>query len=169
MVPFLLGLKFNMLTLLPLIIGAIILVLKKAALLGKLALFISTAFGIGNIFTLGSLGGGHGGGYGGHGGFSHHNHNPSFGHIGGAGGLGSFGGFNDGYYKTQNPENDVNGERPPVNDNFYEYEKKVLMMRDRTSKLYERGLEAEVPTAQKTKDRTENQPGYRAFAWKTVN
>ncbi|XP_062703019.1 uncharacterized protein LOC109411182 [Aedes albopictus] len=52
-VPFLLGLKFNLATLLPLIFGGLILLSKKALILGKIALFVSGLFGYGSIFTPG--------------------------------------------------------------------------------------------------------------------
>ncbi|XP_058839417.1 uncharacterized protein LOC131694913 [Topomyia yanbarensis] len=52
-VPFLLGLKFNMATLLPLVFGGLILLSKKALILGKIALFVSGLFGYGSIFSPG--------------------------------------------------------------------------------------------------------------------
>lgn len=52
-VPFLLGLKFNLATLLPLIFGGLILLSKKALILGKIALFVSGLFGYGSLFTPG--------------------------------------------------------------------------------------------------------------------
>ncbi|EAT44320.1 AAEL004303-PA [Aedes aegypti] len=74
-VPFLLGLKFNLATLLPLIFGGLILLSKKALILGKIALFVSGLFGYGSIFTPGI---GYGLGY------------PTASTFGG---LGSYGGF----------------------------------------------------------------------------
>ncbi|XP_055585980.1 uncharacterized protein LOC129738745 [Uranotaenia lowii] len=52
-VPFLLGLKFNLATLLPLVFGGLILLSKKALILGKIALFVSGLFGYGSIFSPG--------------------------------------------------------------------------------------------------------------------
>lgn len=77
-VPFLLGLKFNLITILPLFFGLIILLCKKAAFLGKLALFVTGLLGYGSAFSLGGLGGLFGGGYGG-------------GYSGGYGGFGGGG------------------------------------------------------------------------------
>jgi hypothetical protein len=125
--PFLLGLKFNLATLLPLILGAIVLISKKAALLSKLALFISGFFGVAPI--LGSLGG-----YGNH--------------IGGGGHYGLHGsplissGHHDlpiGAYKViegHHPRDDMK------DDQFYEYDKKYLI-KDRSSRLYERDTNEE--------------------------
>lgn len=122
--PFLLGLKFNIATLLPLILGAIVIISKKAALLSKLALFISGFFGLSPF--LGGFGGGYGGGYG-----------------------GGFGGGYGGVYKAepyihhdpigsykvieglQHPRDDLQ------QDNFYDYDKKYLI-KDRSSRVHER-------------------------------
>ncbi|XP_058443898.1 uncharacterized protein LOC131425767 [Malaya genurostris] len=52
-VPFLLGLKFNLATLLPLVFGGLILLSKKALILGKIALFVSGLFGYGSLYTPG--------------------------------------------------------------------------------------------------------------------
>ncbi|XP_053672253.1 uncharacterized protein LOC128722601 [Anopheles nili] len=77
-VPFLLGLKFNLATLLPLVFGGLILLSKKALILGKIALFLSGLFGYGSFLApslpyggFGGFGGGVGGlsGFAGHGGF----------------------------------------------------------------------------------------------------
>uniref|UniRef100_A0A182SUN7 Protein osiris 10 n=1 Tax=Anopheles maculatus TaxID=74869 RepID=A0A182SUN7_9DIPT len=69
-VPFLLGLKFNLATLLPLVFGGLILLSKKALILGKIALFLSGLFGYGSFLTPSLYGGGfggYGGGFAGHG------------------------------------------------------------------------------------------------------
>ncbi|XP_035890543.1 uncharacterized protein LOC118502423 [Anopheles stephensi] len=76
-VPFLLGLKFNLATLLPLVFGGLILLSKKALILGKIALFLSGLFGYGSFLTPSLYGGGFGG-YGG-GGFSGHGSVGGFG------------------------------------------------------------------------------------------
>lgn len=114
--PFLLGLKFNLATLLPLILGAVVLISKKAAFLSKLALFISGFFSISPLLGggLGSFGGGgYGGGY----------PTPYAGHD-----------HHIGSYKViegQHPRDDLK------DDHFYDYDKKYLI-KDRSSRLYER-------------------------------
>lgn len=122
--PFLLGLKFNLATLLPLILGAVVLISKKAAFLSKLALFISGFFSISPFLGgggfgggLGGFGGGYGGGYGGvykAEPYVHHEHLGSYKVIEG----------------LQHPRDD---ER----DNFYDYDKKYLI-KDRSSRVHER-------------------------------
>lgn len=170
--PFLLGIKFNMATLLPLVIGGMILLSKKALFLGKIALFLSSIFGFGSIFSLGSLFGGGGGGHG----FGY-DQRPYGG--GGGSGYGGGGGYhqtpyennnnnnnnhNDnshlssGYYKIHEQVQEVT-EKQPIHDPFYDYERKVLL-RDRGAKLYERDLNEE--------NLAENNNGYRNFAWKTT-
>lgn len=177
------GLKFNLITILPLFFAGIILLCKKAAFLGKIALFIFGLFGYGSAFSLGGLfgsgglGGGYGGGYGG--GFGggigqrpifdtvsvssvgngpiHHDYPGA---SGGAG-VGISGG---GYYRAERADKkkienvlpllEAQTEQQLLNDQFYNYERKVLLQ-DRNSKLYEKDLDAD--------DRN----GYRSFAWKT--
>lgn len=143
--PFLLGLKFNLATLLPLILGAIILISKKAALLSKLALFISTFFGIGGIASLaGGLGGGFGG-FGGSPGYGFYQ-DPGIHHHVGA-------------YKVL--ENTPRTQEETV-DHFYDYDKKHLL-KDRTSRLYEREIDNPEKHA---KYKPANQ---RNFVWATNN
>uniref|UniRef100_T1H3B1 Uncharacterized protein n=1 Tax=Megaselia scalaris TaxID=36166 RepID=T1H3B1_MEGSC len=138
LLPFLLGIKFNLATIIPLLFGAVVLLLKKATFLAKLAVYVSTLFGVGGAFTLANLGGGLGGGlgFGGGGHFQHH----SF----GGGGGGGFGGFSpikssasygaaDSYdtgYGLLRNERQFKFDKPrstnePVStyDKFYEYEK----------------------------------------------
>ncbi|XP_053619823.1 uncharacterized protein Osi10a isoform X2 [Plodia interpunctella] len=62
LVPFLLGFKFQLSTLLPLILGVLLIASKKAFLLAKLALLAVTVFGGGSSFG-GSYGGGSYGGF----------------------------------------------------------------------------------------------------------
>lgn len=88
MVPFLLGLKFNLATLLPLVFGGLILLSKKALILGKIALFLSGLFGYGSFLTPALYGGGYGG-YGG-------------GFTGGHGAIGGFG-FGAKPFRYNNP------------------------------------------------------------------
>ncbi|XP_052852946.1 uncharacterized protein LOC128262613 [Drosophila gunungcola] len=81
LLPFLLGLKFNLVALVPLLFAGICLLLKKSLFLVKLAIYVSSFLGLGGIMgSLGGLGGfgGFGGGFGG-------------------GNFGSFGGSNFGF------------------------------------------------------------------------
>ncbi|XP_062124153.1 uncharacterized protein LOC133837419 [Drosophila sulfurigaster albostrigata] len=76
LLPFLLGLKFNLVALVPLLFAGICLLLKKSLFLAKLAIYVSSFLGLGGVLgSLGGLGGGFGGG----------------------GGFGSFSGANFGY------------------------------------------------------------------------
>ncbi|KAH8327182.1 hypothetical protein KR074_006800 [Drosophila pseudoananassae] len=78
LLPFLLGLKFNLVALVPLLFAGICLLLKKSLFLVKLAVYVSSFLGLGGVFgSLGGLGG-LGGGFGG-------------------GNFGSFGGSNFGF------------------------------------------------------------------------
>ncbi|XP_041673725.1 uncharacterized protein LOC121529795 [Drosophila eugracilis] len=68
LLPFLLGLKFNLVALVPLLFAGICLLLKKSLFLVKLAIYVSSFLGLGGIVGglgglggLGSLGGGFGG------------------------------------------------------------------------------------------------------------
>lgn len=142
--PFLLGLKFNLATLLPLILGAIILISKKAALLSKIALFISGLFGLGGIASFGALGEGFGGG--GHGyGYYKPPYYQDTGHVG--------------VYKVL--ENNTPRTQDEIGDHFYDYDKKHLL-KDRSSRLYEREIDQE----KLGKYRPTNQ---RTFVWATGN
>ncbi|KAH8359148.1 hypothetical protein KR093_004710 [Drosophila rubida] len=77
LLPFLLGLKFNLVALVPLLFAGICLLLKKSLFLAKLAIYVSSFLGLGGV--LGTLGGGFGG-------------------LGGlGGGFGGFSGANFGY------------------------------------------------------------------------
>lgn len=140
MLPFLLGLKFNLATLLPIILGAIILISKKAAFLSKIALFISGFFGVGGLVGLGGLGGGLNSGHGGYG-----YHQQPFYQDAGHGGL----------YKVL--ENNTPRTQEEVHDHFYDYDRKHLL-KDRSSRLYERETEPE----KMLKYRATNQ---RTFVW----
>lgn len=144
--------------LLPLILGAIILISKKAAFLSKLALFISGFFGVGGLAAgLGGLGagfsGGGGFGHGGHPGFGggHFGHNPLY-----EGGLGS--------YKVL--ENNTPRNQEDNDDRFYDYDKKHLL-KDRASRLYERESDVGRHLVQDimSKHKPSNQ---RTFVWATT-
>ncbi len=145
MVPFLLGLKFNLAVLLPIFIGFIILLSKKTVFLSKIVLLIINIFGAGGLFAAAGAGGGfHGHGYG----FPR----PHF---------GGFEGHEFGNFKSQNNMPRAETETPlPPSDKFYEFEKKKLM-RDRTSRLYER----EYPPGSFFEERADTQK----FKWHTVN
>lgn len=175
-----LGLKFNLITILPLFFAGIILLCKKAAFLGKIALFVFGLLGYGSAFSLGGLTsgfGGFGGGYGGGGvgGFqrpifdsisvSNIGNGPINHDYPGASGGAGIGLGGGGYYRTERADKKKVENTLPLlaaqteqeellNDHFYNYEKKVLLQ-DRNTKLYEKDLEAD--------DRS----GYRNFAWKT--
>ncbi|BFF92972.1 uncharacterized protein DMAD_10912 [Drosophila madeirensis] len=70
LLPFLLGLKFNLVALVPLLFAGICLLLKKSLFLVKLAVYVSSFLGLGGVVSsLGGLGGGLSGGLGGFGGF----------------------------------------------------------------------------------------------------
>lgn len=171
-----LGIKFNLLTILPLFFGGIILLCKKAAFLAKIALYVSGLVGFGSAFSLGGLAGGASGfgGYGGYGGYGGNGFGgPNLGGFGGGGVIRPPLQLNDlepevgGYYKRRHEKQLSPGgggvqsaalaiTQPPqddFNDHFYEYEKKVLLQ-DR-----HRGtIDAEKP---------ETSNGYRTFVWKT--
>lgn len=88
LLPFLLGLKFNLVALVPLLFAGICLLLKKSLFLAKLAIYVSSFLGLGGVLgSLGSLGGP--GGFGGFGGFGGGN----FGYAGGYGGVRPIGHF----------------------------------------------------------------------------
>lgn len=152
--PFLLGLKFNLATLLPLILGAIILISKKAAWLSKLALFISGMFGLGGIYSLGGLGG-LGGGYGAHG-FGYPpplvHHDPDVHHQ-----------FASPYKILENntPRNEDQHQQLPE-DHFYDFDNQHLL-KDRMSRLYERDY-GDKKTSTASKYRSQ-----RNFVWQTTN
>lgn len=49
LVPFLLGFKFNVATLIPILFGMLALLAKKAIIISKIALVISSAYGLGSL------------------------------------------------------------------------------------------------------------------------
>lgn len=151
--PFLLGLKFNLATLLPLILGAIILISKKAAWLSKLALFISGMFGLGGIYSLGALGGG-GFGTGGH--IHGYGFPPPIYHDPGV----HQHQFASPYKVLEN--NTPRNEESTSDDHFYEYDKQHLL-KDRSSRLYEREFDHD------KKSVAAKYRNQRNFAWQTSN
>ena len=140
--PFLLGLKFNLATLLPLILGAIILISKKAAFLSKLALFISGLFGAGGLYALG-------GGLGGHEYAHSYGYRPVY-----ADTVHHQQQFASPYKIVEH--NTPRDERPE--DNFYDYETKLLL-KDRTARLYEREVDHDKHTKLRSNQRN--------FVWHT--
>lgn len=163
-VPFLLGLKFNLVTILPLLFAGILLLLKKAVFLGKFALFITGLLGFGGLLTFGQFGGLN---------QQYQPHRPFHGHGNGGGGLGSFGGFGQqdslsaGYYKSgeQNVANFAAFERDPLfADSFYDYEKKLLQ--NKSDKLFDK--EPKQPPTVTTTKPTPRSKSYRSFIWETA-
>ncbi|XP_036234273.2 uncharacterized protein Osi10a [Bactrocera oleae] len=166
LLPFLLGFKFNLVALVPLVFAGICLLLKKSLFLAKFAIYLSSFLGVGGALTALSAGAG-AGGFGG------------FGLFGGGGGGLPLGpppfkshahaiGGGDGYLPgnvgifNQNYENDelhhhppykrndrkINFEKPreyasratvtsttPAPDRFYDYEKQMAMIHNRSGKL----------------------------------
>lgn len=146
LLPFLLGLKFHIATLVPLVIAAFIFLAKKAAFVGKIALFLSGLLGSAGLFSPGFINPiGHGS-YGGYG-YRPSNHH----HHGGHHDYSDYGQYKNTDFQDKNKQQLI--------DNFYEYEKKLNPI-DPT-KLYERESRLDdVGTSAK-------QIGYRNFAWQT--
>lgn len=170
--PFLLGLKFNLMTILPLLFAGIILLLKKAVFLGKFALFITGLLGFGNLLSFGQFGGVNSffqtpfRPFGSHGPLG-----DSFvggpGGIGGIGGVGGGGGLGGGYYKSASPSAPITfhefattEKELPYADQFYNFEKKILHSKS-TEKSFEK--EAKEPINEQS-GRTNT---YRNFVWQS--
>lgn len=129
LVPLLLGLKFNVVTLLPIIFGIIVLISKKAIFLIKILIFLSNLFGFG----------GFGGSFGGLGGAASSPFFPQ--QFGGAGqypykqhslsnsyqddGLSE---LDDSFYKIK--DNFEPGDESHRDDRFYDYDKEVYKPND---------------------------------------
>lgn len=173
LVPFLLGLKFNLITILPLLFAGIILLLKKAVFLAKIAMFVTGILGFGGLFSLGQFGGvnqhqhvhrpfgGHGGLGGGGGGFGSH-----FGGLGGAGLGQNDPGVSGGYYKNYDPhfhEFATTEGDPLYSDQFYNYEKKQIQ--SKADKVFDKEPKA-ATTAASVQPRVNSQ---RSFGWKTID
>ncbi|XP_055300437.1 uncharacterized protein LOC129567496 [Sitodiplosis mosellana] len=167
-VPFLLGIKFNLMTILPLLFAGIILLLKKAVFLGKFAMFITGVLGFGNLLSIGQFNGvnyqpnrpfGFGnGGFGG--GFGSHNHHSSFGPLSDTHGSG---GLSGGYYKSGAPisfnEFVTTEKDPPFADQFYNFEKKMLS--NKSDKSFDK--DTKLPIAEQS-GRSNTQ---RNFVWQS--
>lgn len=176
LIPFLLGLKFNLITILPLLFAGIILLLKKAVFLGKFAMFISGLLGLGGLFSFGQFAGIGGlGGIGGIGGI----HRPPL--FGGGPGFGvPHDSLSGGYYKGDDTFKSFNNyyelatteKEPNYMDGFYNYEKKIVQ--EKSSKVFDK--EPKVPDEQLQQQQQEQQQqqqssranAYRSFAWKTI-
>ncbi|XP_055523596.1 uncharacterized protein LOC129717603 [Wyeomyia smithii] len=165
-VPFLLGLKFNLATLLPLVFGGLILLSKKALILGKIALFVSGLFGYGSVLSPGIGYGFIPPGIGSYGGFparpyrysdalsdkpdwtssQHHHHNhhqnhPSDNLYHQDSHIQSDDSSSGGYYRKKDKFLNLDERLEPqvssLVDKFYEFEKQQ-MLKDRTTRLFER-------------------------------
>jgi Protein of unknown function (DUF1676) len=175
--PFLLGLKFKLASLLPIVFWLLILLCKKGMFLLKAGVFLSGLLGFNSLFSLGAFAphlGLHGG-IGGGGGLLHQ---PIGGGIGGIGGIGlggygqqQYGGVSSGYYKSPRDklvpsETAENIVVAPQNDNFYDYEKKVYHQTDRTGKMQLDQLDDDqFVVRHRSEDNHHN--AYRNFAWQT--
>ncbi|XP_054728827.1 uncharacterized protein LOC129237882 [Anastrepha obliqua] len=164
LLPFLLGFKFNLVALVPLLFAGICLLLKKSLFLVKLAIYLSSFLGVGGALTALSAGAGAGGfgGFGLFGGggngiplgppiFNPHAHalDAGDGYVPGKAGVLHHYGGDELHHNSPYKRNDrkVNFEKPreyatratvitttPAPDRFYEYEKQVAMMHNRNGK-----------------------------------
>jgi len=162
LLPFLLGLKFNLATLLPIILGLIIFISKKAAFLSKIALFISGMFGLGGIYSLGALGGGGDFGHGNFGGGYGYQHQPPL--------------YHDslhqpvGVYKILESNTPRSHNEAHSDDHFYDFDQKQLL-KDRASRLYEREVDREKLdkfAAAANHQRSTSSTNQRNFVWQTA-
>lgn len=167
-VPFLLGIKFNLMTILPLLFAGIIILLKKAVFLGKFAMFITGLLGFGNLFSFGQFGGVNS--------FfqpplvnrpfgNHHHHGPFADQFGGGVGGGGVagGGLSGGYYKSASPitfhEFATTEKELQYADQFYNFEKK--MIQNKSEKNHDK--EAKPANA----DESGRSNTYRNFVWQS--
>lgn len=150
--PFLLGFKFNLSLVLPLLIGLLIIVGKKIVFISKLVLILSGIFGWGGPFAGNTLG--YGGGLNNH----HYGHKPL---------------YNEGFYKDGQYADRIGGgrasapleptERPYEFDRFYDFERnqnrydKFSMYDDEFRPRQEEAALPQTPTIQK-----------KQFAWRTT-
>lgn len=129
LVPFLLGLKLNLSSFLPIIFGVLIILAKKSMLLLKIAFIASSVFGQGGyppggVYGTNFLGGGYGGGLGGYGykNYKYQQHNEPYVHS-----NTGYSGFHDVYDKTDAYDKiESNQESTDVQDKFYDFEKNQL-------------------------------------------
>ncbi|XP_037943434.1 uncharacterized protein LOC119676269 [Teleopsis dalmanni] len=160
LLPFLLGLKFNVIALVPLLFAVICLLLKKSLFFAKLAIYVSSFLGVGGALgALGNFGGfsGFGSFFGppvvhGHGHAHAHAHAAAHGLSGGyfPGKSTVYNQYDVDEYHHNSPykrqDRKVNFDKPRENiarttsasvtvpDHFYDYEKQVLMQ-DRSGKV----------------------------------
>lgn len=140
----------------PLIFAGLLLLLKKAAFLGKLALFVSGLLGFSGLFSIGDFSG-----------VNHHHHHrpPFFGSSGGLGGGGVHFGdhhhdtLSGGYYKSNVFEYATTEKDPQFADTFYNYEKKLLQ--NKSDKIFDKEPKT-------TTEQTARANSYRSFVWKTL-
>ncbi|GAB0087558.1 hypothetical protein DMENIID0001_018830 [Sergentomyia squamirostris] len=163
LLPFLLGIKFNLAVLLPIILGVLILIGKKAVFLSKLALLLTGVFGAGGVASLFGLA-----------------TKPISG-IPGLG-LGAYGGYykDPDYYKDykdykerHHRHYETTTSRPYEPDNFYDYENKFFSKRG-GSHTYEResnDFKVDASTAEPASASSEFVPrtDFKNFAWHTIN
>ncbi|XP_036325228.1 uncharacterized protein LOC118738408 [Rhagoletis pomonella] len=164
LLPFLLGFKFNLVALVPLAFAGIFLLLKKSLFLAKFAIYLSSFLGVGGALTALSAGAGAGAGglggfglFGGGGGglplgpYAHHAHSFGAGEGYLPGKQGTFNQYEGDELHHHSPykRNDrkIHFEKPreyatratvvattPAPDRFYEYEKQVAMINNRSAK-----------------------------------
>lgn len=165
-VPFLLGIKFNLMTILPLLFAGIILLLKKALYLGKFAMFITGLLGVENLFSFGQFGQ-----FGGVNSFFNqppilnrpfvgNPHGPYGDQFGGTHGL------TGGYYKSSNLNEPTALHEFPTTDKdlqfadqFYNFEKKML--KNKVDKNHDKEVKTTL-TGQNGRSNT-----YRNFVWQS--
>lgn len=162
LLPFLLGFKFNLAVLLPVILGILILIGKKAVFLSKLALLLTGVFGAGGVASLFGLA-----------------TKP----ISGIG-LGSFNTYHHGhdYYKDYRDFKDFKGThrhyesttKPYEPDRFYDFENKFFTKRggmsgthifERESNDFKMDTSTESPSAA---SEFVSRNDYKNFAWHTI-
>lgn len=165
MLPMLLGLKFNVMTILPLLFAGIILLLKKALFLGKFAIFVTGMLGFSNLFSsVGQFGGVNSIYQAPYRPYSH-----QYGGIGdsfvGDGGIG--GGLTGGYYKSASPSAPIQFQEFATTekelqyaDQFYNFEKKLLQNKA-TEKLFEKDQKLQ------TNEQSGQANSYRNFVWQS--
>lgn len=153
LLPFLLGFKFNLSLVLPILIGLLIIVGKKIVFISKLVLLLSGVFGWGVPFAS------HGLGYGQN---HHYGHKPL---------------FQDGFYRKEFNDRDSGRatynievtERPYEFDRFYDFEKKQNrfdLFSTYEDEFKPRNEERPIETNFQTGKTSSTK---RQFAWRTAN
>lgn len=145
-------------TILPLLFAGILLLLKKAAFLGKFAMFITGLLGFGNLLSLGQFSGINN--------YHQHHHQPHRPFGFGGNHHGTFGdSLSGGYYKTA-PNKQIayhefatTESDPAYADQFYNYERKILQ--NKSDKTIEKG------TKLTSTERSARAASYRNFVWQS--